>query len=413
MSGTIDNVSCAACGLICENITLRIDDQQITSTQGACKLCESQLLDCRLDEQPLALIEGKRATQAEAIARASEILAASRAPLICGLAGSSIETQRAAIALADYLGATIDPTISAFHRATLVAMQSVGVSTCTLGEVKQRADLVLFWGANPTTTHPQLQERFLDPLGAFVPQGRHTINIGAMKNTNCFDEFLQIDTAETLAVLAALRAMVGGIEIFQECIGGVSRQQLQRLVSQLLQASYSVVFFGSEIGGAAEIESLFLLVRQLNTQSRSAAMGLTGTLCENVLTWQTGYPCGVNFSLGYPRYDPHAYSTNTLLERGEVDAVLMVGSENLDELPPLAKARLSKLPLILLENAGSVTSLAPTVQVATARAGVHCGGTFFRMDGVPLKLHAICDSYLPTAPSILLSIQSGVRSSCV
>jgi formylmethanofuran dehydrogenase subunit B len=181
----------------------------------------------------------------------------------------------------------------------------------------------------------------------------------------------------------------------------------------LQQANYSVIFFGPEIGGVAEIETLFLLVRQLNAKSRSAAIGLGGTLCESVLTWQTGYPCGVNFALGYPRYDPYAYSTNTLLERGEVDAVLVIGSEGLEELSPAAQARLAKLPVILLASTGSTSSLNPAVCITTALAGVHCGGTIFRMDGVPLKLRAIRDSSLPTAASLLTAIQGGVCSSCV
>jgi len=311
------------------------------------------------------------------------------------------------------LGATLDPAIPAFHRDAIVAMQAVGVSTCTLGEVKQRADVVLFWGADPAKSHSRLYERFLDPPGTFVSRDRHIIGIGSQRNSNRVDEFLQIDTSETLVILTALRAIIGGVELSAESIGGINVQQLQQLASRLQQASYSVIFFGQEIGGAAEIEAIFLLVRLLNAQSRCAAIGLGGTQCENVLTWQTGYPCGVNFSLGYPRYDPYAYSTNTLLERGEVDAVLMVGSENLAELSTAAQSQLAKLPLILLENAGSTSSLDPTIRITTARPGVHCGGTIFRMDGVPLKLRAIRDSSLPTAASVLTTLQAGVCSSCV
>ncbi len=413
MIQTIDNVTCAACGLICEDVTLRVDNNRIVRVENACPLCEARLMDCSFDETGSATIDGKSTSPSAAIERAVELLASARAPLICGLAGSTIETQRAAVALADHLGATIDPAIPAFHRDAIVAMQSVGISTCTMGEVKQRADVVLFWGADPTATHPLLYERFLDPPGTFVSQGRHLIAVGARENNNRVDEFLQIDKSETLSVLTALRAIIGGIEVSQELIGEIRFEQLKRLASRLQKANYSVIFFGPEIGDSAEIEAIYLLVRQLNAKSRSAAIGLSGTLCENVLTWQTGYPCGVNFALGYPRYDPNAYSASTLLERGGVDAVLMVGSKGLEEMSPAALTRLVKLPVILLENAGSTSSLNPTVRITTALAGVHCGGTIFRLDGVPLKLRALCESSMPTAASVLTAIQEGICTSCV
>jgi formylmethanofuran dehydrogenase subunit B len=181
----------------------------------------------------------------------------------------------------------------------------------------------------------------------------------------------------------------------------------------LQEANYSAILFGPKIGGQAEIESLFLLVRQLNNRSRSVAMGLGGTQIENVLTWQTGYPCGVNFALGYPRYEPHAYSAKTLLERGEADAVVILGSESLEYLSPAARERLKTLPSILLDDTGQSAALDFTVQIATAAPGVHSGGTVFRMDGVPLKLRPICDSALPRAASILSAIQQGVGTSCV
>ena len=39
--------------------------------------------------------------------------------------------------------------------------------------MKNRADLVLFWGADPLATHPRHLERYAaEPAGLFVPRGR-------------------------------------------------------------------------------------------------------------------------------------------------------------------------------------------------------------------------------------------------
>ncbi len=55
------------------------------------------------------------------------------------------------------------------HRAA----QSTGLVTSTLGEVRQRADVVILWSADPSTTHPRHFERYsLFPKGRFVPRGR-------------------------------------------------------------------------------------------------------------------------------------------------------------------------------------------------------------------------------------------------
>ena len=51
-----------------------------------------------------------------------------------------------AIELADLLGAIVDTTSSVCHGPTGLAMQAVGEPTATLGEVRNRADLLIFWG---------------------------------------------------------------------------------------------------------------------------------------------------------------------------------------------------------------------------------------------------------------------------
>lgn len=412
MTTTIDNVTCAACGLVCEEITLRIDKQQIVEVKNACPLCTSRLKGRALDEGPQAKVEGREVSQSVAIERTAEILADAKSPLIYGLSSSTVETQRSAVALADHLGATIDPAIPAFHRDAIVAMQSVGISTCTLGEIKQRAAVVVLWGADPEKTHPRLYERFLAPTGRIFAGNRRIISFNSPLEKKV-DLAFNIEHENAPAAIVTLRAIVAGLEIEPKSVAGIDVDQLKQFAEWLQAANYSAILFGPKIGGQAEIESLFLLVRLLNMRSRSATMGLGGPQIENVLTWQTGYPCGVNFALGYPRYEPHAYSATTMLERGEADAVVIVGSDSLEYLSPAVRERLKTLPSILLDDTGQTAEFAPTVQITTATPGVHSGGTVFRMDGVPLKLRAICDSGLPTAASILSAIQQGVGSSCV
>ena len=396
MNSTIDSVVCAACGCLCENVTVRIEHGVISEVDGACKLCAERLI-------------GQTAGEANSprIQSASDILAQSRAPLVYGMNDSTVEAQRAAIALAERLGAIIDLAIPDFHRASLQATQSVGLSTCTLGEVRQRADVVVFWGSDPSVTHPALLERISSPRVA----GRYVVSIDSKTPGYSVDEFLQVDAEGTMAALAALRANVAGV-----ALDAVHQQheQLQRLATRLLGAEYSVVFFGPGVGGVVELESLFRLVRQLNEQSRCVAIGLGGTQCENVLTWQTGYPHAVNFAAGYPQYDPIGYTANTVLERGQVDAAVVINGHGLLELSDRALVHLERIPVILLDWPDSHWSIKAKVKINIALPGVHCAGTVFRMDAVPICMRAIfLDSPLPTAECILTAIHQGIHASCV
>ena len=48
-----------------------------------------------------------------------------------------------------------------------------GRVSATLGEVRHRADLVVFWSVDPVSTHPRHLERYsVEPRGRFVPEGR-------------------------------------------------------------------------------------------------------------------------------------------------------------------------------------------------------------------------------------------------
>jgi formylmethanofuran dehydrogenase subunit B len=399
MSKTVTNVACAACGLICEEITVRVEADKIVAVENACPQCTARLIGQSANGS-------SNATIGNAIERAADILTKSKSPLIYGLVGSDIATQRAAIALADHLGATIDPALPPHHRAAIEAFQSVGISTCTLGEVKHRADLVVFWGCDPDNSHPELYKRFLEPAGKFVSK-RRIIAIGSQRPSGRVDEFTQMAVEEQHIFISTLRAIVAGREM------GAPNKHLHTLAEQLKAASYSAMFFGTEMNGVPELEALFQLVRQLNAYTRSVVLGLGGTQIENVLTWQTGYPFAANFALGYPRYCPHTFSANHLLEHEQADAVVLIGSEGLEYLSASAKKQLEKMPIILLDDVSQEYDLKPTVSIPTAVAGIHCSGTAFRMDGVPLRLPAIFDSELPTAADVLSAIQQGVLTSCV
>ena len=51
------------------------------------------------------------------------------------------------------------------------------------------------------------------------------------------------------------------------------------------------------------------------------------TGADVIMRWQTGYPFGIQFGRGYPRFNPGEYSTIDLLVRGDCDAALILGAD--------------------------------------------------------------------------------------
>ncbi len=420
---TFSDVACTVCGCVCDDLRLTFDGQQLVSAEGACHLAEPWFAALsNMPERPAASIEGKATTLDNAVERAAEILSESRAPLIWGLSRSSTGGQRAAVLLADRIGATVDTTASVCHGPSIMAIQQVGESTCSLGEVKNRADLVVFWGADPATSHPRHFERYsVDATGLFVPRGRadrHVIVIDSeeTETSRLADTFIKIRRGSDFDAIWALRQLLRGIDLPESAEVGAPHDQLRQLAQQMSSCRYGAVFFGLGLAqsglGHANVEALLRLVKDLNGFTRFTArrLRIPGDVAgaDAVLCWLTGFAFAVNLARGYPRYNPGEYSANELLERGEVDACLFVGSEPLVDLSPAARRTVEQLPTISLDFPNATPSLAATVQFTTAIYGIHAAGTVYRMDEVPIPVRQLISSCYPTDEAALQAILTRV-----
>ena len=125
---------------------------------------------------------------------------------------------------------------------------------------------------------------------------------------------------------------------------------------------------------------------------------------EDVLAWQTGYPSAVSFAGGYPRSNPGELSAAAVLERGDADAALVVGSDPLAHLPQPAAERLRAIPVVSVDARDTATADAARVAFTTAAAGVHRPGVVHRLDGVPVPLRALLESSRPSDEDVLQAI---------
>ena len=370
----------------------------------------------------VAEVEGQPVALEVAATRSAEILLNARYPLIYGLSRSSTYGQRAAVRLADQIGANIDTTASLCHAPSIMAIQAVGESTCTLGEIRHRADLVVFWRVNPVLSHPRHMERYsVDPVGSFLPQGRKdrtvvVIDEQPTESSELADVFVPVKAGEDFEALWTLRCLIRGLAPEPGRPTGIAPGTLAQLSSHMKACRCGVIFFGVGLAqeklGHLNVEALLRLVTELNAYTRFHArrMRIPGdvTGADNVLCWQTGFPFSVNLSRGYPRYNPGEYSANDMLERGEVDACLFVGSEGVSAMSPKAVAHLKRIPTIALDHPTVESAIPPTVRFTTAVYGVHLPGTAYRMDEVPIPLRQVLPSNYPSDADVLNRIQERV-----
>jgi formylmethanofuran dehydrogenase subunit B len=397
----VAEATCAGCGCACDDIEVTVAEGRLAGVTRTCGLGDRWFAERGGDRPPVACVDGRAVRLDEAVDAAAAILRQARAPLVHGLGQTSCEAQRRAVALAEAIGAVADP---AGGGAAGPAYQAVGASTATFGEIRDRAELVVVWRADPVVTNPRLLERLRLERAARGPRALVVIDAQRTATAEEADAFVELDPADDFEALWTLRAVVTEAPLDRDRAGD---RPLDDLAARLRGARHAAVIHGSvdELTALA----LFSLVRDLSRDLHAVTLGLRGAGnargAEDVLAWQTGFPSAVSFARGYPRANPGELSAAALLARGEVDAALVVGSDPLEHLPPAAADRLRELPTVVVDARATATSRAARVAFATAADGIEVPGTVHRMDGVPVPLRAPLTPERPSIEDVLAAIE--------
>lgn len=423
MSTVVKNVACTFCGCLCDDISVEVENSKIGRVRRVCPNGNGLFVNYDpASRRPT--IAGREVDWEEAVAEAARILVRADSPLIYGLSSTATEAQRKAVQLADRLGAIIDTTSSVCHGPTALAMQAVGEPSCTLGEVRNRADLLIFWGCNPAESHLRHFSRYsLTPKGTLTPNGRQdrtmiVVDVRPTASTKKADRFLQVKAGADFEVLTVLRALIQEKEIEADEVGGVPLIQLQDLAERMKTCRYGVIFMGMGLtmSGARQhnVEELFTLTAALNKFARFSVIPMRGhgnvAGADQVLTWQSGYPFAVSYARGYPQFGPGEFSAVDVLAREEVDAALILASDPRAHFPIAAARLLERIPTIILDPMTNLTSQTARVVFPTACYGIDAAGTSYRMDNVPVRLRSILSSVRPTDEKILDHIIEAVKS---
>ncbi len=421
----IEDATCTGCGCLCDDIALKVRGPRVVEAERACSLGQTWLLQELDTTGPACTVDGKPAELEAALTRAAALLRKAKFPLVYGLGEATTEAQRFAVAIADKLGGLLDVPTGDEHGPTGVTFHGVGEVTCTLGEVRNRGDLIVLWGANPVDNHPRLFEKYLTPAGQFVPRGRAdrcvvVVDVAPTATSAVADLFVRITPGRDFEALWTLRALAQGLSLDGrqvEAETGVALKTWQALIDRMKQANFGVFMYGNGLaatrGGYLNAEALLSLTRDLNAHTRFTARSLRGrgneAGAENVAAWQTGFPFGVNLTAGYPRFNPGEYTADAALTRREVDAALLFAVDPTEHLSTAALAHLAKIPNVTIDYR-AVTSTQATVAIRTAIYGLQTPGTAYRMDDVPLPLRPAIASPYPSDADVLRALLQKLSS---
>ncbi|MCL2359271.1 MAG: formylmethanofuran dehydrogenase subunit B [Nitrososphaerota archaeon] len=479
MSKTINNVVCPICGCLCDDLEVTIENNEIVKMKNGCAVCEAKMVHGYKSEErilkPMIRKDGKLVSVSidEAVKKAAQILTDAKYPLLFGWSSTVGEAQRIGVELAEELGATLDNCCSVCHGPSVMATQEIGIPAATLGQIRHRADLIVYWACNPWASHPRHVERYtaftdgrfegsewknyLQKLKA--DSGRKKIEMASkriarveppIKPQVCFtgppppmlehkpgrkmivvdvrktmtaevaDYFLQIEPNRDYDVIEALRCLVTDQELDVDKVGGIPVDTLRDVADAMMNCEFGVIYFGlgmtQSLGRFRNIEIAIALARDLNRKTKFIISPMRGhfnvTGANTVFAWQTGYPFALDFSQGYPQFNPGENTAVDLLKRGDNDATLIISADPAAHFPSVIMQNMLKHPLITINPDMNAISRLGDVVFPTQWCGIEYSGTAYRMDAVPITLKKVVEAPpgILTDEELLIRILEEVRA---
>ena len=253
-------------------------EDRITRAANACAMGLAWYGDGRIPGR--AVVRGAPAT-VDTAARAIAQLLKTGSGLIYLAPDLTTEAQREAIALADRCGARLDSVTSDTAAAGILVGQRRGRATATLGEIRNRSDLLVCWALDPSTRYPRYTARYaVDPAGTHVPNGAAdrrviAVDIGPATGPQTASTRVALSAANEAAALGVMRATVLGREL-----PGLSPELLAPvgLAREMTKARYVALIHDAEPqdqpGDSQRMEGLVGLAQALNGPTRCALSSL-------------------------------------------------------------------------------------------------------------------------------------------
>ncbi|MFH2011256.1 MAG: formylmethanofuran dehydrogenase subunit B [Pseudomonadota bacterium] len=415
-----ESVVCPSCGCLCDDIDLVVEDNRVTTVRNICEWGISKFLFTKKFTQNVKrgrvekpMIREKTLVETDyetAISKAVDILKGSKKPLIYGLTNSGYKAQKIALNIARNLKGLFEPREAALLSSYYAAMGNSNFYTAPLEEIRNRADLIIYWGCNPIHSTPRHLARYsVYPKGrtkekALLDRRIFTVDVAENEMVRPLPyQFLQVKRGGDSLVMEVMMKLLKGENVENY---DVDLDTITNMTGRMTKVSYGAIFFGlglSVKGNAVKnINNLMALVNEINTKTRFVAIPLYDDFNTSgviqLLLREMKSPFPADFS-----DDKNANNSKySLLENlHEIDAALIVGDDLFWSLPAEKSDLLKDIPMVLIDPFWTRTTNKCQVVFPTAVTGLEAEGIAYRMDGLPLKLKKVLESEYPSDEKIL------------
>lgn len=415
METRIESAICPGCACLCDDIDITVVDGQIFQAHNICLWGAGKLLshkrfhpkkERRRLSQPQIKQRGlwQSVTYEGAVEGAAAILSQARRPVIFGLTNSGSYAQEAALDLARRAKARLEPADLAFKAPYYQSLAKYGLFWASLEVIRDEADTILFWGANPLHSCPRHVVRYsMFARGKFTERGleeRSTaaVDIHRTELAELVKLFISIEPGQELPLVQGLLAALK--DGTRPAVKGV-----RRLTELFQEASYGVIFFGRGItyGPAREVlDGLAKLAAWVNHRTPFTLFPLSADFNSvglyHLLLREFGSPLAPDFG------DASGFTVHAEpVAMAAVDALVVVGADLFwflsgEEINDLKKRR---VPVVVLSPFANRTTGHADVVIPVPLAGLETPEIAFRMDGLPLYLPNLISSPLRPDSQVL------------
>jgi formylmethanofuran dehydrogenase subunit B len=327
-------------------------------------------------------IDGKHVSVEDVMSSTVEILDGANNPILLGFDRSTLEAQEKGIELAKRLDAIIPTTY--FH-PVLKKILDGSIKTCTLDDVRDNADVVIYWGSDPESSHPRHLSKF-----SYFPRGKLRKKGMEDRSAICID-VRETPTSKICDINHIIPPRMDGalMKDIMDVLDGripksfLGKKKLVELSNSLRKAEYGIIFIGSTLGR------------------------VSGALEE--LMERTGFhliPMVEHNAIGFARL--HSGSTTFMEALQKADAALIVGADPLSTVPLSISRRLLGIPTITVDSFNTPTTVISDVVIPSAIDGIEDGGKVLRMDSREFQLGKIVDGDEMSEEGILSQIITSI-----
>lgn len=413
---------CPGCACLCDDLDLEWDGLRLETVNNVCGWGAAKYLGVkkfhrnqarrRLTE-PLVRHRGRLepVPYESALAAAAQCLRDARRPVVYGLSAVGSLAQEKALALAQRLGARLEPADLALLAPYYQALAHHDIFWAPLEIIRDEADTVVYWGANPLHSCPRHPARYaVFCRGRFTERGFEdrrvaAVDLAATELAKFCRLFLTVTPQQEQPLLAAVAALAQG----QAPEAGLAARKAAKLMDFLAQADYGVIFAGRGLsyqeGSQVRFALLAGLIQNLNRRGRFALFPLATDFNSaglyHLLLTELGSPLAPDFhGSGAP-----GFAAETMDWR-EADAILATGADLFWLLPeePRQELKRRQVPLVAVGPFADRTAGQAQVVLPAALDGIEVSEVAYRMDGLPLALKPVLPAPAPATHQVLTDL---------